>query len=142
MLGLVNAAPSAPKKRKLHVLIADDDADTVLTLSTLLQDEGHTVSAVYSGVQVLHAIKRYKPEVCILDIEMPGQSGYATAREIAEKMPQRERPFLIAISGRWTHPSDQLLAESVGFAKFFLKPADPQLLVSFLAEVCIAVDRS
>lgn len=131
----MNAATRAKTARPLSILIADDDRDTVTTLTALLVPEGHTVSAVYSGTQVLSALRRYKADVCILDIEMPGQSGYATAQEIVAKLPERERPVLIGISGKWTAPSDRLLAEMVGFSKFYLKPAEPDDLLHYLDEI-------
>lgn len=131
----MNVAVKPSRARALHVLIADDDKDTISTLSAILVSEGHTVSAVYSGVQVMPAIERYRPDVCIIDIEMPGQSGYATAQEIIEKVPETQRPRLIAISGRWTAGSDKLLAEVVGFEKFFLKPADPAQLAELLDDI-------
>ena len=131
----MNAAKKIAPRRHLHILLADDESDAIKTLSALLIYEGHTVSAVYSGSQVLDAVRRYKPDVCILDIEMPGQSGYAAARELMEKMPDAERPVLVGISGRWTGPSDRIIAEHVGFARFFLKGNDPGDLLAFLEEL-------
>ena len=122
----MNAAkkPAAEKGRRLSILIADDQQDSVTTLAAILEDEGHVVHTVTNGALVMEAIARFKPEVCILDIEMPGQSGYSLAREISEaKMP--ERPLLIAISGKWKTQTDKYLAKSVGFEYFFVKPADP-----------------
>ena len=67
----VGAGPEAPGLDGVAVA-RDDDRDTVLTLSTLLVQDGHVVSAVYSGQQVMPAIRSYQPDVCVLDIEMPG----------------------------------------------------------------------
>ena len=123
--------PSAEKGRRLSILLADDEQDTVLTLAAILEDEGHTVHTVTNGALVMEAIERFNPEVCILDIEMPGQSGYALAREInAAKKPSR--PLLIAISGKWKTQTDRFLAKSVGFEFFFVKPADPVEVIAAL----------
>jgi PleD family two-component response regulator len=54
--------------RSLRILIADDERDTVLTLMMLLRDEGHEVRGVYSGRQVLGAIRGFDPDVLVLDI--------------------------------------------------------------------------
>lgn len=121
----------------LSILIADDDSDTIKTLSALLATEGYAIHHVYRGDAVLEAVRRYKPNVCILDIEMPGQSGYAAAQEILSQVPPDDRPFLIAISGHWTRTSEKILAESVGFRKFFTKPADPEELLDFLQEIAV-----
>lgn len=126
------AANHAPQRgRRLGILIADDEQDTVTTLAAILEDEGHVVHTVTNGALVMHAIERFKPDVCIFDIEMPGQSGYSLAREISEaKMP--ERPLLIAISGKWKTQTDKFLAKSVGFDHFFVKPAEPAEVIAAL----------
>lgn len=65
---------------------------------------------------------------------MPHKSGYAAAQELTVKLGPG-CPTLIAISGVWTRKSEQLLAETVGFHRFFTKPADPQELLQFLDEI-------
>src|SRR5436190_20113406 len=119
------AAKKKQEPRALSILIADDEPDTVQTLAAILTDEGHVVHTVTHGALVLEAVSRFKPEVCILDIEMPGENGYALAREILAAHGNRRGPLLIAISGRWKSQTDKLLARSVGFDHFFTKPAEP-----------------
>jgi DNA-binding response OmpR family regulator len=132
----VNAATrQAPSKgRPLSILIADDEQDTVMTLAAILEDEGHVVHTVTNGALVMAAVQRFKPEVCILDIEMPGESGYSLAQNIGETH-KADRPVLIAITGKWKTQTDRLLAKAVGFDHFFLKPADPDALVAVLDQV-------
>ena len=129
----MNAAkkPSPEKGRPLSILLADDEQDTVITLAAILEDEGHIVHMVTNGALVMDAIARFKPEVCIIDIEMPGQSGYALAREISLTN-KPDRPLLIAISGKWKTQTDKFLAKSVGFEYFFVKPADPADVIAAL----------
>ena len=102
-----------------------------MTLAAILESEGHIVHTVTNGALVMEAVRRFKPEVCILDIEMPGESGYTLARAISEEQ-KADRPVLIAISGKWKSQTDRLLAKSVGFDHFFLKPADPDQLIAVL----------
>ena len=129
------AARQAPAKgRPLSILIADDDEDTVMTLAAILEDEGHVVHTVTNGALVMTAVKRFTPEVCILDIEMPGESGYSLAQKIGEAH-KDDRPVLIAITGKWKTQTDRLLAKAVGFDHFFLKPADPDQLMGILDQL-------
>lgn len=116
----------------LTILVADDDRDTVETLAALLTDEGHLVHAVTSGALVEEAVRRFKPQVCILDIEMPGKNGYALVQEILARS-DLPKPLMIAISGVWKSQTDRMLAEVVGFDHFFAKPADPAALIDVLA---------
>ena len=120
--------------RGLSIIVADDDPDTVATLGAILADEGHTVHTVTHGGLVLEAVRRFKPNVCIIDIEMPGQDGYAIARDLVTEFGDR-RPHLIGISGRWKTQTDVMLAKLVGFDNFFTKPADPRELIKLLSSV-------
>jgi len=120
-------------QRSLSILIADDDRDTVMTLEAILSDEGHVVHTVTHGALVTEAVRRFKPEVCILDIELPGKNGYGLARDISAEH-GAARPVLIAISGKWTAKMDQLLAKTVGFDHFLIKPADPKELLALFGK--------
>ena len=128
------ARKSSEKGRPLSVLVADDEEDTVRMLAVILEHEGHVVRTVTHGALVMEAVKQFKPEVCILDIQMPGESGYGLARMISEEH-KHERPVLIAISGKWTTQTDRLLAKTVGFDHFLLKPADPTTVVNILEQI-------
>lgn len=122
-------APKAP----LRILIADDEQDTLLTLAAILKEEGHEVRTLNDGSSVKELVHGFDPDVCILDIEMPGKDGFILARELRE-MRTEERPLLIAISGVWVRPSDRFLAIMVGFDHFFQKPAQPASLIKVLDE--------
>lgn len=129
------AKRTRPGERKaLSVLVADDNRDQVETLAALLSDEGHIVHKVVDAKRILDAVRRYKPQVCILDLKMPEASGYAIGREIVEAFGDA-RPWLIAISGTWHGQTDRLLARSIGFDHFFQKPADPEELLQLLDEL-------
>lgn len=125
-----NRAASRPG---LRVLLADDSRDTVLTLATILADEGHEVRALTEGDGVPQAASGFDPDVVILDIEMPGRDGYALARELCQRR-NGHKPLLIAISGVWIRPSERLLAIMVGFDHFFQKPADPLELLAVIGD--------
>ena len=130
----MNAATVTAKRKRLSILVADDDRDTVEMLALILGDEGHTVHKVYRGDYIAEAVQRYEPDVCVIDIELPHKSGYVVAEELTRKLGQG-CPTLVAMSGVWTRKSEQLLAETVGFRRFFTKPADPQELLRFLDEI-------
>ena len=122
-------APEAP----LRILIADDEQDTLVTLATILKEEGHEVRTLSEGASVRELVRGFDPDVCILDIEMPGKDGFILARELRE-MRVEDRPMLVAISGVWVRPSDRFLAIMVGFDHFFQKPAEPAALIQVLEE--------
>ena len=117
--------------RPLRILIADDERDTVLTLMMLLRDEGHEVRGVYTGRQVLDAVRGFDPDVLVLDIAMPDLSGWEVARTIRTH-PDGKRRLLIGISGEYKNSVDKLLSTVVGFDHYLLKPCHPSALVALI----------
>lgn len=115
----------------LRVLVADDNHDIVLTLTALLRDEGYEVEGVERSVDVVAATRRFKPDAILLDLEMPGMSGYAVAREL-RRIEGADGPVLIAITGKWSSPSDRLLAREIGFDHHLTKPVEPERLFELL----------
>jgi CheY-like chemotaxis protein len=120
------ADPLGPRaaSRPLRVLIADDSRDTVDSLSFILRDEGHVVHAVYTGSEVLPAARLFRPDAILLDIAIPGMSGYAAAQVIRSAFLDSRRPLMIAMSGVWKEPPDLRIAHQVGFDHHLRKPYD------------------
>jgi len=125
-------APDIPAagKRRLRVLVADDERDQVATLAMLLADEGHEVREVYRGSEVLRMVRDFDPDVALIDIGMPGMTGYDVAREIRQIFGEH-RPKLIAITG-WKQSADRLLARLAGFDHHVPKPYDPTALLALI----------
>jgi CheY-like chemotaxis protein len=120
----------------LSILIADDDPDTMLTLSELLRDEGHVVHTCANAAFVPEAVVRYQPDVCILDIVMPRKTGFALAREIAA-MKLAKRPVLIAMTGVFAKPADRVPVLGAGFDHVMSKSASPDELLRLLEEIAV-----
>jgi CheY-like chemotaxis protein len=120
----------AARKRPLSILVADDDADTVL----MLRDEGHVVHTCINASFVIEAVNRYKPEVCILDIVMPGKTGFSIVRELVA-MNLTRRPLLIALSGVFNKPSDEIIAKTAGFDLLVRKGDEPRDLMRIIDEL-------
>jgi CheY-like chemotaxis protein len=117
-------------RRGLRILVADDERDQVATLALLLIDEGHEVREVYRGSEVLRMVRDFDPDVALIDIGMPGMTGYDVAREIRQLF-GASRPLLIAITG-WKQSSDRILAKLAGFDHHIAKPFDPNALLALI----------
>jgi CheY-like chemotaxis protein len=97
-----------------------------------LSDEGHSVVAAHNGPAAIMELRRGATDALIVDINMPGISGYEVARE-ARRIYGDLVPLLIAISGRWTGQTDRMLSKLAGFHHFLEKPCDPKVVLSLLA---------
>jgi len=110
-----------PPKRALRILIVDDDRDAVVTLSALLQQDGHEIIAAYSGSGVLSLVRSREPDAVLLDIGMPGgATGFEIARELRFRL-GRSCPALIAITA-WTQPAAREMGRLSGFNHYLTKP--------------------
>jgi DNA-binding response OmpR family regulator len=122
---LVPSGGGSPARRSLRILVADDDRDTANTLAMVLRDEGDEVHVALRGDEALEVSRLFRPDVVIADVNMPGASGYAIARELRERHGSLA-PLLIGVSGVWTTSSDRLLGKAVGLDHYLVKPCDPK----------------
>src|SRR5262245_19510524 len=116
--------------RPLRILLADDDRDATLSLSTLLRLEGYEVRHVYDGGATLEAVREFQPDLVLVDIGMPKLSGYDVARHFRERY-GKEGPVLVALTG-WKQASDRILVTLAGFDHHVAKPYDPARLLELV----------
>lgn len=111
--------PSDPKTRVLHVLVVDDSAVVRQTLLAMLQTSGHLSVDVAPNADIaLEKIQRRKPDVMVLDLEMPGMHGLTLLRKL-----MRENPLPVIVCSRRAEHDDlarRALAE--GAVKVIAKP--------------------
>ncbi len=120
------------KPRELRVLGVDDNLDAAETLSMMLQLHGHSVDVAHDGIDALHRAREMRPDVIVLDIGLPGASGYDVARAIrAEAALKNVR--LVAVTG-YGREEDRMRCMDAGFDLHLVKPLEPaQLLASLSA---------
>lgn len=92
-----NAAKSGDHGR-LRVLIVDDDADCATGLAEAVEDLGAEAKICLRGEDALAATRTFRPEMILLDLEMPGLSGFDIASAI-RTLTSLNAIKLIAISG-------------------------------------------
>src|ERR1700722_241769 len=95
------------------VLIADDNSDTVEMLSALVRIEGHQVIEAHCGAEALKQAQQLHRGGLVLDIGMPGLSGYEVASRIRRE-PWGQHAISIAYSG-WCRMEDRERAIEAGF---------------------------
>lgn len=120
----------------LRIVVADDDRDAVLTLSALLQAEGHTVIEVCRARFVVDLVLRYKPDAVLLDIGMPEVTGFEIARQLRDKF-GLACPLLVAITG-WDQDKARQLGKLFGFNHYLIKPYLPEELMELLSALTVS----
>ena len=112
------------------IAVIEDNADAMNALRSLLELDGHTVHAAGDGESGLAALLARRPEVAIVDIGLPGLSGFEVARR------SRAAGYggrMIALSG-YGHEQDRGQALACGFDAYVVKPVEPDQLRRLLAE--------
>jgi CheY-like chemotaxis protein len=116
--------------RRTKVLVVDDNADSATSMALLLKLDGHDVKMAHDGPAALACAKAFRPQVILLDIGLPGMSGYEVAREL-----RRDESFanvtLIALTG-YGQAEDRRKSKAAGFDHHLTKPVDDEALATVL----------
>jgi DNA-binding response OmpR family regulator len=115
----------------LRVVVVDDNRDIVATTIAILKVEGHEAKPCYHGADVLRCVQEFNPDVVVMDIGLPGKSGWDAAKEVRKALPGK-RPVLIGISGEFTKGADKVTSAMAGFDYYLTKPADPKVLLTLI----------
>ncbi len=121
-----------PAARPLRILVVDDNADAAMMLAMVLETSGHRVAVEHSAPQALVRARTERPEVCLLDIGLPGMDGTELARAL-RAMPETAGALLVAVTG-YGQESDRRRTLAAGFDRHFVKPLDVKALLSLLAQ--------
>jgi len=122
----------APARRRCRVVVIEDNPDIRETLRMLVTMWGHEVALAGDGRSGMELVLHEHPDVALIDVGLPGMSGYDVAREIRRSIPNGEIR-LVAVTG-YGQPSDRERALQAGFDSHLLKPIAPEALERLLAE--------
>ena len=116
----------------LSVLIVDDNTDSSATTAILLGAYGHKTYTACNAQEALTAARAYKPDVILLDLGLPGMSGYEIARALRSE-PAFIGTKLIAVTG-YGSVKDRERTKEAGFNHHVVKPADIDHLLALISE--------
>jgi len=114
----------------LRVLVVDDNVDAAVMLAMLLEASGHQVQVEHDPLEALAATLANPPQVCLLDIGLPGIDGLELARRLRAR-PGTAHALLIAITG-YGQDSDRQQILQAGFDHHLVKPIDIAQLYTLL----------
>ena len=114
-----------------RVLVCEDEQDLAANLARVLQLHGYEARICHDGPAAIAEASRWRPTAAIIDIGLPGTTGYALAREMRELL--GKEVLLIALTG-YGGPGDIELARHAGFNWHFEKPAPHAFLIEVLRD--------
>ena len=121
------------------ILIVEDSPDNMKLFRTLLTSGGHEVAGLSGGDGLLATIGRVRPDLVLMDIQLPGKDGFALLSEIRRSPDQALRVIALTAHAMSGHGERALGA---GFDGYITKPIDirtfPQLVDRALAGEMIA----
>lgn len=109
------------------ILIVDDYPDALDVWGLYLRGAGFQVLTAEDGPSALDAATQSRPDLVVMDLELPGLSGFEVARALRAQPSTRAIP-LIAVSG-YSQPQQLDDARQAGFDVVLVKPCDPAQLV-------------
>ena len=113
-----------------RILVVDDNTDAAALLAVLLRLEGHEVQTAANGGEALDIAEQFRPEIVIMDLDMPGVDGLEASRRLRAR-PWGKTVLIAALTG-WGRESDRLRAREAGVDLHFLKPVDTEQLMEAL----------
>ncbi len=126
------AGPPTPATAPRRILVVDDIMDIAESTAMLLRMWGHEVRLAHNGPEAIQAAAEFRPDAVVLDIGLPGMSGYEVARHLRQR-PEFHRTLLIAVTG-YGQEEDRRRTDEAGFDRHLTKPVDPLALEAMLRE--------
>lgn len=149
----IGRAPESPRDRKkvvtssgvpfecpptlagFRLLAVEDDADARDLIVTILRECQAEVKGVASAQEALAALREWRPDVLVSDIEMPGEDGYSLIRRVRlEDEGRGARIPAVALTAQ-ARVEDRMRALSAGYDAHVAKPVEPAELVTVIASL-------
>ena len=115
-----------------HIVIADDELDVTETVRMRLEANGYQVSSTM-GIHTIDDVRRYKPDLILLDVIMPGMDGFAVIREL-KRDPELAKIPVIIFSAKPKAAMIELFGPE-GIAGYISKPYDPKDMIDQIKKI-------
>jgi two-component system phosphate regulon response regulator PhoB len=124
------------------VLVVDDDEDVRKLVSKIVERAGYEAVVAKNGVEGMGKVREDKPDLIILDVLMPKQSGIRMYRELKTDEPFKDTPVIVlsAIAPKSFFRSQEVLDEFAGQSipepeAYIEKPEEPEELVALIKKI-------
>ena len=118
------------------VLIVDDSPAQVFTMKNLIENWGHEAISAQNGNEALEMAREEKPDVILMDVVMPGMSGFQTTRKLSKDLVTCRIP-VIFVSTK-DDEADRIWGMRQGATAYVTKPINPKLLFTAISDAVAA----
>jgi DNA-binding response OmpR family regulator len=136
LLNTIAGTGSSPDKvertsARRRILMVDDNTDGVASLSMLLAMIGHETATAFDGFEAISVAKEFKPDIVLLDLDLPKLHGYEACRRIRDES-WGKGMMLVAVTGLGGD-DDRMKSLEAGFDMHLVKPVSAETLMVVLA---------
>jgi len=110
-----------------RILVVDDERDITALVAYHLAKEGYRVSTASDGPEALKAVQEERPDLVVLDLMLPGLSGYEVLQELRSQEELREVGILVLTARR--EEGDRIKGLELGADDYLVKPFSPKELI-------------
>ena len=112
-----------------RVLLVDDDNDILTSMQAAFEPTGAVVDTANNGNKAVELAEKNQPDLVVLDMMLPGRSGFLVLEKIKAKKPRNSKPYVIMITGN-QGARHKMYAETLGVSEYFTKPVKMDKLIS------------
>lgn len=116
-----------------HVLVIEDEPNIIEAISFILSRDGWTVDTHSNGHDAVDVVRAKSPDLIILDVMLPGKSGYDILTELRDNEATRTLPVLMLTARGQSKDRD--LATRIGASRFMTKPFSNAEVLEALREL-------
>lgn len=112
-----------------RILLVDDDQDILTSMQAAFEPTGAVVDMAGNGNKAVELVEKNQPDLVVLDMMLPGRSGFLVLEKIKARKPKGSKPFVIMITGN-QGARHKMYAESLGVSEYFNKPVKMDKLIT------------
>ena len=111
-----------------RILVVDDDREIVRLVRAYLEQAGFAVYVAYDGETALHAVRRERPDLIVLDLMLPDRDGWEITRLVRSEPALASTP-IVMLTAR-VEDTDKIVGLELGADDYVTKPFNPQVVVA------------
>ncbi|HVE52627.1 MAG TPA: response regulator [Ramlibacter sp.] len=111
------------------VLLVDDDQDILTSMQAAFEPTGAIIDMASNGNKAVELAEKNQPDLIVLDMMLPGRSGFLVLEKLKARKPKNAKPHVIMITGN-QGARHKMYAESLGVSEYFNKPVKMDKLIA------------